>query len=101
MVKWTIPAKEDLKQIHDYIARDSKFYAKKVSAEIVERSKELKEFPEMGRIVPEIGTPDIRELFVYSYRLVYELIPNGVQILAVIHGKQNFLHGNSDKLRKE
>ncbi|MEK7274109.1 MAG: type II toxin-antitoxin system RelE/ParE family toxin [Candidatus Desantisbacteria bacterium] len=95
MVKWTIPAKEDLKQIHDYIARDSKFYAKKVSEEIVERSKELKDFPKMGRIVPETGTPDIRELFIYSYRLIYELIPNGVQILTVIHGKRDFLHGNS------
>lgn len=38
MVKWTTPAKEDLKQIHDYIARDSKFYAQKVSQNIVDES---------------------------------------------------------------
>jgi len=30
MVKWSAPAKRDLKQIHDYIAKDSKYYAKKV-----------------------------------------------------------------------
>ena len=36
MVNWAKPAKLDLKQIHDYIARDSKFYAQKVSLEIVE-----------------------------------------------------------------
>jgi toxin ParE1/3/4 len=38
VVRWTKPAKLDLKQIHDYIARDSKLYAKKVSLEIVEKS---------------------------------------------------------------
>jgi plasmid stabilization system protein ParE len=35
MVKWSAPAKRDLKQIHDYIAKDSKYYAKKVSQNIV------------------------------------------------------------------
>lgn len=30
MVIWTAPAKLDLKDIHDYRARDSKYYALKV-----------------------------------------------------------------------
>ena len=42
MVKWSKPAKLDLKQIYDYIARDSKFYAQKISQEIVEKSEKLK-----------------------------------------------------------
>jgi plasmid stabilization system protein ParE len=29
MVVWSQPAKADLRNIHDFIARDSKFYAKK------------------------------------------------------------------------
>lgn len=41
MVIWSIPAKEDLKKIYDYIARDSKYYACKVSQEIVEKSEKL------------------------------------------------------------
>ena len=41
MVKWTKPARLDLKQIYDYIARDSKFYAKKISQEMVEKSEKL------------------------------------------------------------
>ena len=44
----------------------------------------------MGRVVPEISNPSIRELLVYSYRLIYEISPNGIEILAIIHGKQNF-----------
>jgi len=57
LVGWSKPARLDLKQIYDYIARDSKFYAKKVSLEIVAKSEELNSFPEIGRIVPEIRRP--------------------------------------------
>ena len=37
MVEWSGPAKRDLKQIHDYIAHNCKYYAKKVSHDIVDR----------------------------------------------------------------
>ncbi len=90
MVKWTTTAKLDLKEIHDYIARDSKFYAQKVSLEIVEKSEKLNSFPEVGRIVSEIGDPNIRELIIYSYRLIYEVFPSKVEVLAIIHCRRNF-----------
>ena len=99
MVIWTIPAKLDLKEIHDYIARDSKYYAQKVSQDIVDKSEKLKYFPQIGRIVPEINNPNIRELIIYSYRLIYEVISDGVQILALIHSKRNFT-GSLTDLRK-
>jgi toxin ParE1/3/4 len=90
VVRWSKPAKLDLKQIHGYISRDSRFYAEKVSLEIVEKSEKLGFFPEAGRIVPEIGDSNIREIFVYSYRLIYEIYPNSIEILALIHGKREF-----------
>ena len=80
----------DLQQIHDYIAKDSRYYAKQVVQTIVEKSEELKGFPEIGRIVPEIDDPNIRERFTYSYRLIYEITPDGIEILAVIHGRRDF-----------
>lgn len=43
MVIWSTPAKNDLKNIHDYIANDSKFYAKKVSEDFIEKSERLEE----------------------------------------------------------
>jgi len=101
VVRWTKPAKLDLKQIHDYIARDSKFYVQKVSQEIVDKSEKLKDFPEIGRIVPEIGDPNIRELIIYSYRLIYEILPNKIQILALIHGKRNFSSEILNQLKRE
>jgi toxin ParE1/3/4 len=90
VVKWTAPAKLDLRDIHDYIARDSKYYAQKVSQDIVDKSEKVKLFPEIGRIVPEIDDPNIREIFIYSYRLIYEVLPGYVQVLALIHGKREF-----------
>lgn len=90
MVKWSLPAKTDLKQIHDYIAMDSRYYAKKVAQTIVEKAEDLLSFPELGRIVPEIGDAKVREIFVYSYRLIYEITSGGIEILGVIHGKRDF-----------
>ena len=90
MVIWSVPAKQDLKSIYDYIATDSKYYAIKVSQDFVEKSESLAEFPKMGRMVPEIDNPNIRELIIYSYRLIYEISSNQIKILAIIHSKQNF-----------
>jgi plasmid stabilization system protein ParE len=61
MVKWSLLAKTDLKQIRDYIATDSRYYAKKVAQAIVEKTEDLAAFPEMGRIVPEIGDARVRD----------------------------------------
>ena len=93
MVKWSKPAKEDLKCIYEFIATDSKYYAKKVTHDIIDRTKELNDFPKMGRIVPEIEDTNIRELFIYSYRLIYEIRHNRIEILAIIHGKMDFTTG--------
>ena len=90
MVKWSVPARNDLKQIHDYIAKDSKYYAQNVIQEIVAKTETLNELPEIGRIVPEISDQNIRELIVYSYRLIYEMSGAGVEILAIIHGRRDF-----------
>jgi toxin ParE1/3/4 len=90
MVKWSFPAKDDLRQIYEYIAKDSKYYAQKVVDEIIEKSETLNKFSEMGGIVPEIGENNIRELIIYSYQPIYEISTDAVYILALIHGKQSF-----------
>ena len=90
MVRWSVPARNDLKQIHDYIAKDSKYYARNVIQEIVAKAETLTEFPEIGRMVPEISYQNIRELIVYSYRLIYEISAAGIEILAIIHGRRDF-----------
>lgn len=69
MVKWAAPAKADLKKIFAYIAEDSKYYARRVVQNIVEKTEALNDFPEIGRMVPEVNEKNIRELMIYSYRM--------------------------------
>ena len=90
MVIWSRPAKSDLKQIHDFIAGSSRHYAKKVVHEIREKPEFLNELPAAGRMVPEIGSTDIRELHIYSYRIMYEVIAGDIHVLAVVHKRRDF-----------
>ena len=90
MVKWTSPAKTDLKKIFAFISEDSKYFARQVAQNIVEKTETLNDFPEIGRIVPELDQKNIRELMIYSYRLVYEVKSKDVEIIAIIHGKRDF-----------
>ena len=57
---------------------------------IVAATEGLNKFPKIGRIVPEIGDTNVRELFVYSYRLIYEISTDCIEILAIIYGKRDF-----------
>ncbi len=87
---WSRPAKADLKYIHDFIAHDSRYYAKKVTLDIAAKTDILDELPRMGRKVPELGNENIRELTLYSYRILYEVKDRDVFVLAVIHKRRDF-----------
>jgi toxin ParE1/3/4 len=87
-VRWSTEAIEDLEAIAEYIARDSGFYARAVVTKILGVARNISETPLIGRIVPEIGDEDIRERFIYSYRLIYRIQQGAILIVAVIHGKR-------------
>jgi len=90
MVIWAEPAKSDLRAIHDFIASNTKYYAKKVVRDIVEKTNILEEYPRIGRKVPEIDDENIREIFAYSYRILYEIKSNNIYIIGIIHGRRDF-----------
>src|SRR5262245_53437172 len=90
-VGWAQSASDDLAEIANYIAKDSEFYAAAVVRELIEAARSLDMFAERGRIVPEYRNPQIRELFVRDYRLVYELDDATVHVLRVIHGSKLLL----------
>jgi plasmid stabilization system protein ParE len=46
-------------------------------------------FPESGRRVPEIADPNVRELFVQRYRLIYEIHADTIHVLAFVHGARD------------
>jgi toxin ParE1/3/4 len=90
MVIWADPAKTDLKAIHDFIAADSKYYAKKVVQDIMDRTNIMEKYPMIGRKVPEIDDENIREIFAYSYRILYEIKSDKIYVIGIIHGRRDF-----------
>ena len=87
-VRWTHTAVRHLSAIHDYIAQDSPIYARRMVDRLTRRSQQIVTFPYSGRKVPEYEADDIREIIEASYRLIYRIQDNQIDILAVIHGAQ-------------
>ncbi len=50
--------------------KDSPTYAKSVVSKLFEKAEILQDFSELGRKVPELNDTTIREIFIYSYRLI-------------------------------
>lgn len=89
MVVWTLPAKNDLRQIYDSIAYDSKIYAKRVTQNIAAKPDVLDGLLRIGKVVDELKNDKIRELPIYTYRIIYEIKIDDVFILAVVHKRQS------------
>ncbi len=90
-VHWTDTAAEHLDAIYNYIALDSPEYAKRTVDRITRRSQQIKDFPLSGRKVPEYNMDQIREIIEGSYRIIYHIKPDQIDVLAVIHGARNVL----------
>ena len=89
-VKWTNLAVEDLKEIHDYVSRDSANYARIQLIRIKSRTKILKSLPFSGRIVPEYNDENYRELIEGNYRIIYKIVNKHlIDILTVHHAARD------------
>ncbi len=86
---WSTPALDDLRAIRDYIAQGSEYYAAEFIQKVLQSVDKLEEFPELGRVIPEIQEPDSRELIFQSYRILYRLKSDRIDIAAVIHGRRD------------
>ena len=82
-VRWTDQAVEHVAAIKDFISQDSPAYAQAVVGRLYQSVGQLAQFPDSGRIVPEAGRPEIRELVRPPYRIVYRRRPEVVEILLV------------------
>ena len=71
-VRWTLQAADDLDAIADFIAQDSPHYASLFVLNVLKVVERLNQFREMGRIVPETNSPDIREIILGNYRLKFD-----------------------------
>ncbi len=56
---------------------------------LVERIIGLDALPRKWHKVPELNDDAVRELSLYSYRIIYEIKPDVIEVLAVIHKRQD------------
>jgi addiction module RelE/StbE family toxin len=85
-VNWTFQALEDLEVIYEFVETYSPNYATFLIDHIFEKCFLLENFPRMGRVVPEVNIPSIRELIIKGYRVIYSVPNSGtVDVLAVRH----------------
>ncbi len=90
-VVWSARALGDVESIAAYISSDSPAYAKIVVKKILKLTRQLRQFPNLGREVPEFQDQTLREIFAYSYRIIYKVEEKEIIIASVIHGKRNLL----------
>lgn len=90
-VRWTVGARDDLREIVEYISHDSPTYAVATAGRMLDAVEQLRRHPRLGRVVPEYEDQRIRELVVGSYRIVYHVQRQQVGILAVVRGSRDLL----------
>ena len=87
-LNWTIQALDDLDAVCEFIARDAPRYAQIFAIRVFEVVDRLEAFPLSGRVVPEIEREDVREIIFGSYRIVYRLANNEIDIVTVHHSSK-------------
>ncbi len=88
-VVWSEAALVDLRAVRDYIGEGAPVTADRFLERLIAAVDVLETFPQIGRLVPEVGLPDIREIVHQKYRLIYRLEENRVVILSVILGSRD------------
>ncbi len=89
-IVWTNQALRKLNKFVDYIAQDNLVTAEKWALKLIEKTDQLMEQPESGRIVPEYNEPNLRELIFENYRVIYRIRreENTIYIQTVWHVRQ-------------
>jgi len=87
-LRWTEHAVAQLAAVAEYVSLSSPVYAEHLVDRLAHRLDQAREFPMSGRVVPEFGRDEIRELIEWPYRLVYRVHGDAIEVLSVLHGRQ-------------
>jgi len=85
-VRWARAASLDLIEIVEFIKGDRPEAARKLGHSFLRRN------PRQGKVVPELlekGVADYRQLIVSSYRLLYTIRTEFIDVVAVIDGRRD------------
>ena len=84
-VRWSQRARNQVREIFEYIARDRPRAAERILEAFLERTELLAEFPEQGTVFSSTDRPDLRSIIHESHRIVYRIGDGEIAILSVRH----------------
>jgi toxin ParE1/3/4 len=89
-IRWTQGAAADLENIFEYIAKDSLQYARLQVENLTEAVEKLKNYPRIGRRLPEFHRLPHREIIVGNYRVIYryDIGRKAVYVATIAHGRR-------------
>jgi plasmid stabilization system protein ParE len=87
-VELSARARRDLQAIAEYIARDSPAAAERWVDKLRDVADLAAVRPLAGRIVPEWSDPNVREVFLRTYRVIYRIEKKRIVVLRVIEGRR-------------
>jgi toxin ParE1/3/4 len=86
---WSEPSLSDLDAIADYIALDNIRAAQRFVKKVFSDVEKLANFPESGRIPPELEGSKYREIIVAPCRIFYRIAQEKVYILYVMRSERS------------
>mgnify|MGYP006311316531 CR=1 FL=1 len=89
-VNWTRHADWQLQNFYQYMEQYNTDYCTKFTSILIEKLDLLKDFPQMGRLVPEDKEQVLREIFVEKFRLFYFYDGVNITVYNLLHFKQDF-----------
>ena len=92
-VHWTEAALADLRAAEAYVARHSLQYARSLVERIFDRSAVLADHSCFGPAVPEYEDDTLRELFEHPYRIIYRVLEDQIDVVAVVHAARRMPRG--------
>ena len=88
-VVWAKRALVHFDDIGHHVAPDSPEAAERVITQLLDAGESLQSGPWRGRPVPQAERDDVRELVLGKYRMIYQVTPEVLRILAVVHRRRS------------
>lgn len=93
-IRWSDQAKNDLAAIGEYIAADNPVAAARWIEHLIADVERAAEMPRAGRVVPEYADHrDVREFLRRTYRIVYRIRDDAIEVLTIFEGHRLFPTG--------
>jgi len=87
-ITWSAQARRDLRAIREFIARDSKHYARLQIERLIDRVEHTADMPSKGHPVHEFLESSLREVHEGGYRIIYRIQDEELQVVTIVHMKQ-------------